>query len=290
METVPSAPRRIGYGRLALAGIAFQKMHGLGNDFVVMDSRGGRSLTTPGLAKALADRRLGVGFDQLAEILDSEAADAQLLFLNADGSASAACGNATRCVARKLMNESGRSHLKLETERGVLACFDAGYGQTSVNMGQPMFDWQDIPLAEGINTLSLPLEGNPTAGGLGNPHCVFFVGDCENVDLEAEGPKYETNPLYPEGANVEFATILSRTMIRMRIWERGAGITLASGSGSCATAVAAARRGLAERKVSIRVDGGMLEIDWQEDGVWMTGPTSHVFDAELSPDFLEAYS
>ncbi|MDE0112486.1 MAG: diaminopimelate epimerase [Albidovulum sp.] len=273
-----------------MASIAFQKMHGLGNDFVVLDSRGGNRKATPRLARALADRRQGVGFDQLAEITDSEAADARLEFLNADGSASAACGNATRCVARKLMEEFGRSSLVIETERGVLACNDAGNGLTSVNMGQPLFDWLDIPLAEDIHSLSLPLPGMPSAVGFGNPHCVFFVDDCENVDIESEGPKFENHRLFPKGANVEFATVASSTLIRMRIWERGAGVTLASGSGSCATAVAAARRGLAERKVSIRVDGGMLEVDWRDDGVWMTGPTLHVFDAELSPEFLEAQS
>ena len=290
VETAAGVRWRKGCRRPAMTGIAFQKMHGLGNDFVVLDSRGRDRLATPSLAKALADRRRGVGFDQLAEIADSDVADARLEFLNADGSASAACGNATRCIARKLMDESGRSNLDLETERGILACLDAGGGQISVNMGRPMFDWRDIPLAEDIDSLSLPLKGSPCAVGLGNPHCVFFVDDCENVDLDAEGPKFETHRLFPEGANVEFATVVSRTMIRMRIWERGAGITLASGSGSCATAIAAARRGFAERKVSIRVDGGTLDIDWREDGVWMTGPTSHVFDAELSEAFLEAYS
>ncbi|MCY4459863.1 MAG: diaminopimelate epimerase [Albidovulum sp.] len=273
-----------------MTGIAFHKMHGLGNDFVVLDSRGGDRLAGPDLARTLADRRRGIGFDQLAEITDSGVADARLEFLNADGSASAACGNATRCIARKLMRESGKSEVKLETERGVLECVDGGDGRTIVNMGRPLLDWKDIPLSKDVDTLSLPMPGNPSAVGMGNPHCVFFVDDCESVDLATQGPKYQSHPLFPDGANVEFATVLSSRLVRMRIWERGAGITLASGSGSCATAVAAARRGLAERKVSIRVDGGTLDIDWRDDGVWMTGPTAHVFDGRLSPEFVEASS
>lgn len=260
------------------------KMHGLGNDFVVLDARVRDIAMTPDLARALADRHRGVGFDQLAVISDGQ--DAHLTFYNADGSLSAACGNATRCIGRMMLDETGRSEVSLTTDRGALAVRDAGDGLTSVNMGHPQLDWQDIPLAEAMDTLELPFEGMPTATGMGNPHCTFFVPDAEAVALESFGPRYEYHPLYPERTNVQVAHIVGPDHIRMRVWERGTGITLASGSSSCATAVAAARRGLTGRKVRIDLDGGTLMIDWAEDGVWMTGPTAHVFTGTLTPDWL----
>ncbi|MFC3119669.1 diaminopimelate epimerase [Jhaorihella thermophila] len=272
------------------SGLPFMKMQGLGNDFVVVDARAGANPVTPALARAVADRHFGVGFDQLAVIAapaDPAQADAHLIFYNADGSTSAACGNATRCIARFLMNESGRDTLILTTDRGTLTAADAGDGLTSVNMGPPQLDWRDIPLAEEVDTLELPIEGAPTATGMGNPHCTFFVEDAERVTLEEFGPLYEHHPLYPERTNVQIAQIVGPDHIRMRVWERGVGVTLASGSSSCATAVAAARRGLTGRKVRIDLDGGTLWIDWREDGVWMTGPTAHVFTGTLTPEFLE---
>lgn len=265
--------------------LAFMKMHGLGNDFVVLDGRVRRVDVTPELAVAIADRRLGVGFDQLAVISDGPG-DAHLTFYNADGSTSAACGNATRCIARFLMDESGRDSLHLTTERGELRAVDAGDGLTSVNMGPPQLDWRDIPLAEEMDTLELPVEGGPTATGMGNPHCTFFVEDATAVPLEQFGPRYEHHPLYPERTNVQVASLIAPDHLRMRVWERGVGVTLASGSSSCATAVAAARRGLTGRKVRIDLDGGTLHIDWRDDGVWMTGPTMHVFDGVLTAQFL----
>lgn len=266
--------------------LAFMKMHGLGNDFVVLDGRVRRVDVTPELAVAIADRRLGVGFDQLAVISDGSG-DAHLTFYNADGSTSAACGNATRCIARFLMDESGRDSLHLTTERGELRAVDAGGGLTSVNMGPPQLDWRDIPLAEEMDTLELPVEGGPTATGMGNPHCTFFVEDATAVPLEQFGPRYEHHPLYPERTNVQVASLIAPDHLRMRVWERGVGVTLASGSSSCATAVAAARRGLTGRKVRIDLDGGTLHIDWRDDGVWMTGPTMHVFDGVLTAQFLQ---
>ncbi|TCP39794.1 diaminopimelate epimerase [Rhodovulum marinum] len=267
-------------------GLPFMKMHGLGNDFVVIDARAGDVSLSPGLVAAIADRHRGVGFDQLAVIEPAEDADARLVFYNADGSASATCGNATRCIARHLMDDTGKAELTLVTERGRLSARDAGGRLTSVNMGAPMLDWASIPLAEAMDTLHLPIPGDPVATGMGNPHCTFFVDDAEAVDLAAFGPVHEHHPLFPQRTNVQVAHLAGPDRLRMRVWERGTGITLASGSSSCATAVAAARRGLTGRSVVIELDGGQLRIDWREDGVWMTGPTAHVFDGVFTPDFL----
>lgn len=264
------------------------KMHGLGNDFVVVDGRGNDTVVTAELARALGDRHRGIGFDQLALIRDDSNADAQLTFYNADGSQSAACGNATRCVARYLMDETGRDRMSLRTERGVLDCADAGGGLTRVNMGQPLTDWADIPLSRDVDSLHLPIDGDPVGTGMGNPHCTFFVDDAEAVDLPDIGARHERHSLFPERTNVEVVQVISENEMRLRIWERGVGITLASGSCSCAAVVAAARRGLTGRRVDVHVDGGLLQIDWRDDGVWMTGPTVHVFDGTLTAAFLEA--
>lgn len=265
----------------------FMKMHGLGNDFVVVDARHQNLEITPALARGIAHRQFGVGFDQLA-LIEQGAGDAHLTFYNADGSTSAACGNATRCIARHLMEESGKTALHLTTDRGDLFAQDAGQGLTSVNMGAPQLAWDEIPLAEEMDTLELPVEGGPTATGMGNPHCTFFVEDAELIPLEEFGPRYEHHPLYPERTNVQVAHLVGPDHIRMRVWERGVGVTLASGSSSCATAVAAARRGLTGRRVQIDLDGGTLWIDWRDDGVWMTGPTMHVFTGSFTRAFLES--
>ncbi|GAA4220645.1 diaminopimelate epimerase [Sagittula marina] len=267
-------------------GLPFMKMHGLGNDFVVIDARAQPVEVTPALAKKLADRHMGVGFDQLALIEDGGNADAHLVFLNSDGSTSAACGNATRCIARFLMDETGRDALTLTTTHGALRAVDAGNGLTSVNMGPPVLDWAAIPLARDVDTLHLPIDGDPVATSMGNPHCTFFVDDAEAVDLTTFGPGIEHDPLYPERTNVQVASLVGENHLRMRVWERGAGLTLASGSSSCATAVAAARRGITGRAVRIDLDGGTLHVDWREDGVWMTGPTAHVFTGVLTPEWL----
>ena len=261
------------------------KMHGLGNDFVVLDARAQNWTVTPQLAKGIGHRQFGVGFDQLA-IISAGAGDAHLTFYNADGSQAAACGNATRCIARFLMDETGKDSLQLTTDRGALAARDMGEGITSVNMGHPLLEWQDVPLARQMDTLTLPIEGSPTATGMGNPHCTFFVSDARAVDLAAFGASIEHHPLFPERTNVQVAQIIGPDHIRMRVWERGVGITLASGSSSCATAVAAARRGLTGRDLRIDLDGGTLHVHWRDDGVWMTGPTTHVFSGTLTPEFL----
>jgi diaminopimelate epimerase len=269
--------------------LPFLKMHGLGNDFVVIDDRG----LAPGrvdarLVAALADRHRGVGFDQLAVISDGGNADLRLTFWNADGSMSAACGNATRCIAAWEMGRTGRDRLAIATVNGVLAAVDAGGGLTSVNMGPPATQWQDIPLARAMDTLELPIEGGPTATSMGNPHCSFFVADVAAVDLATFGPAHEHHPLFPQRTNVQVVQVIGPDHLRMRVWERGAGLTLASGSSSCAVTVAAARRGLTGRSVTLDCDGGRLWIDWREDGVWMTGPTMVVFEGALTPQFLGA--
>ncbi len=270
------------------SGLPFMKMHGLGNDFVVIDARRDLPPLTPDLVVAIADRHRGVGFDQLAVISDADDADLHLTFWNADGSTSAACGNATRCIAAWEMTRVGKHALAITTDRGRLAARDAGHGMVSVNMGQPQLDWQEIPLAREMDTLKLPIDGIPTATGMGNPHCSFFVEDAEAVDLTRFGPAHEHHPLFPQRTNVQVAQITGPDRIRMRVWERGAGLTLASGSSSCAVAVAAARRGLTGRSVTIDLDGGTLMVEWCDDGVWMTGPTAHVFDGVWrAPDLTE---
>ena len=267
--------------------ISFMKMHGLGNDFVIVDSRGPGPLISEEMARRLGNRHLGVGFDQLAVISDSPQADVALTFFNADGSTAGACGNATRCVAQYEMQRLGRTTLSLITERGILQARQQG-ALVSVNMGHPMLNWDEVPLAREMDTLHLPIEGQPTATGMGNPHCTFFVENADAIDLAQLGPRFEHDPLFPERTNVQFAHVLGENCLRMRVWERGVGVTLASGSSSCATAVAAARLGLTGPKVEIQLDGGSIHIDWREDGVWMTGATMHVFDGQLTVQFLES--
>lgn len=271
-------------------GLPFVKMHGLGNDFVIIDSRLTGVRMTPALARALGDRNRGVGFDQLAEIRAAEGADFTLDFWNADGSRAGACGNATRCVSDLVMRQTGQDGVRLLTARGGLSALRTASGLVSVNMGPPQLDWQDIPLARALDPLHLPLPGDPAAVGMGNPHCVFFVPDAEAVALAVEGPRFELDPLFPQKTNVEFVSVIGPDHLRMRVWERGAGVTLACGSGACAVAVAAHLRGLTGRAVRLDVDGGTLHIDWREDGVWMTGPVAHVFDGVLTPEFLAAHA
>lgn len=267
-----------------LNGLAFLKMHGAGNDFVVIDGRHWTGEMTPALARAIGDRNRGVGYDQLAVIADHPETDIGLTFWNADGSTAGACGNATRCVADLVMREGDTSTLTITTAFGLLQA-ERRDGAVWVNMGHPVTDWQSVPLAAAEETLHLPIEGDPVAVGMGNPHCVFFSDTLQ--DPAERGPEIERHPLFPEGTNVEFAQVRARDDIRMRVWERGTGITLACGSGACATLVAAHRRGLTDRQARIEVDGGVLQLNWAEDGVWMTGPTALVFEGHFSAAFLE---
>ncbi|MDO5657899.1 MAG: diaminopimelate epimerase [Paracoccus sp. (in: a-proteobacteria)] len=258
--------------------LAFMKMHGLGNDFVIIDSRGREAVVTASLARAMGDRHRGVGFDQLAEIRDSECAGFALDFWNSDGSRAGACGNASRCAADYVMGAG--AEISFETARGVLHAIRRDDGMVSVNMGPPVLDWQGVPLAHEGDPLHLPIAGDPVAVGMGNPHCVFIVPDAGAVDVAREGAAVEHHPLFPEATNVEYISLTAPDTLRMRVWERGTGITLACGSGACAAAVAAHLRGLTGRRVAVDLDGGRLEIDWREDGVWMSGPTAHVFNGE----------
>jgi diaminopimelate epimerase len=271
----------------------FIKMHGLGNDFVVLDGRAhGLSLTAEQV-RLIADRHRGVGCDQLIVLTAPEdrLADVTMVIRNADGGEVSACGNATRCVASLLMTESGKNHAVIQTRAGLLDAERRADGLVSVDMGPARLDWRDIPLSEAIDTLHLPLAlgelSDPVGVGMGNPHAVFFVPDVMKVDVATLGPVLEHHPLFPERANIEFAQILSPERIRMRVWERGAGITLACGTGACATVVAAARRGLAGRRAEVILDGGTLDIEWQKDGhVMMTGPVSIAFSGRLDPSLL----
>jgi diaminopimelate epimerase len=267
--------------------IPFMKMHGLGNDFVVIDSRNGIQKISPKLVRALGDRHRGIGFDQLAVISDSPDADVALTFFNKDGSSSETCGNATRCVACYEMERLGIDRLTLITERGILFALYKN-NTVSVNMGHPLLAWNQVPLAREMDTLHLPMNGSPTATGMGNPHCTFFVKNVDQVELEAVAPDIENDPLFPQRTNVQFVHKVSKDHLRMRVWERGVGVTLASGSSSCAAAVASARLGLTGHKVQIDLDGGTIYVDWREDGVWMSGDTSHVFNGTLTTQFLKS--
>jgi diaminopimelate epimerase len=273
---------------------AFLKMHGLGNDFVVFDARDSAFALSAPQAKAVADRHFGIGCDTVVVIRPGgAAADASILFYNADGTESESCFNASRCVARLLLDERGLARVKLSTKGGMLVCSDAGRGQVTVDMGEPRVDWDQVPVASPVDTTSFPLDIGGTsipvsAVSMGNPHCVLFVPDAEKAPLTTLGPRIETLPFFPNRTNVEFAQVLDQGRIRMRVWERGVGVTLACGTGACATAVAAFRRGLADRKVEVELDGGKLNLEWREadDHVLMTGPGVTVFTGQLD---LDAY-
>jgi diaminopimelate epimerase len=272
----------------------FRKMQGLGNDFAVFDARSAPVPLTSEKAKQLADRHFGIGCDTVVLILPGSAkSDATLRFFNADGGEVNACGNATRCVARLLMDERGLARVRLESNGGTLLCSDAGKGLVTVDMGKPRLEWNEIPLSQMKDTVEFQfaLEGRTvtaSAVSMGNPHCVLFVGDAEKAPVAGIGPMIETHPLFPERVNVEFAQVLDKARIRMRVWERGAGITMACGTGAAATAVAAFRRGLTNRKVELILDGGSLMLEWREDDghVLMTGPGVTSFKGEVDLDRL----
>jgi diaminopimelate epimerase len=273
---------------------SFLKMHGLGNDFVVFDARDSAIALNSAQAKALADRHFGIGCDTVVVIRPGGAeADATVLFYNADGTESESCFNASRCVARLLLDERGLARVKLSTRGGMLVCSSAGKGLVTVDMGEPRLDWQQVPVASAVDTVNFPLDigGNSipvSAVSMGNPHCVLFVPDAEKAPVTTLGPKIETLPFFPRRTNVEFAQVVDSGTIRMRVWERGVGVTLACGTGACATAVAAIRRGLAGHKVKLVLDGGTLAIEWREDDghVLMTGPTAIPFSGRVDLDRL----
>jgi len=274
---------------------AFLKMHGLGNDFVVFDGRKGAILLEPKLARAVADRRFGIGCDQVIVIeLSKNGAEAAMRILNSDGGEVEACGNAARCVARLLMEEKDVGSIRIETLGGPLLCTDAGQGAVTIDIGAPRLGWTEIPLAKDLDTNGFALEAGgqsflASAVSVGNPHCVLFVADAERAAVAQFGPLIETHALFPARTNVEFVQVMSPSRLRMRVWERGVGITRACGTGACATAVAAARRGLAARKVDVVLDGGTLAIDWREsDGhILMTGPSALTFAGDVDLAALE---
>ena len=262
----------------------FIKMHGLGNDFAIFDGRQGQIHASADKIRELADRRTGIGFDQMV-IIDppkSPQTDVFLRIFNADGSEVGACGNATRCIGKLLIAELKKPEVVLETIAGRLTAKMAG-NKVTVDMDKVHLEWREIPLSRKEKTTFLPIfeEGfsEPVAVNVGNPHAVFFVEDVSRVDLETFGPKIEHHILFPERTNVEVAQVLSPTKIRMRVWERGAGITQACGTGACAVAVAGVRRGLTGRKATIILDGGTLDIEWRESDnhVLMTGDAVEVY-------------
>ena len=273
---------------------AFLKMHGLGNDFVAFDARDSAFVLTADQARKIADRHFGIGCDTVVVMRPGgAAADVSLLFYNADGAESESCGNATRCIARLLMDERGLARVRISTKGGMIACSDAGKGLVTLNMGEPRLDWGALPMSAPVDTTNFPLDVGGTslpasAVSMGNPHCVLFVPDAAKAPVASLGPKIETLPLFPNRVNVEFAQVLDRGRIRMRVWERGAGITLACGTGACATAVAAVRRGLTDRKVELVLDGGSLFIEWREEDnhVLMTGPAAFPYRGRVDLDKL----
>jgi len=263
----------------------FIKMHGLGNDFVIFDGREARVDVSPEKIRELGDRQRGIGFDQMV-IIDppkSLNTDVFLRIFNADGSEVGACGNASRCIGLLLINELKKSAVILETKADKLRATKAEGIKITVDMGSVNLKWQQIPLSHEEQTESIPVNEGvlKTAVGVnvGNPHAVFFVDDVTQVPLETVGPKVEHHSLFPERTNVEVAQVLAPDKIRMRVWERGAGITQACGTGACAVAIAGVRRGLTNRKATVVLDGGTLDIEWRESDnhVLMTGDAVEVF-------------
>ena len=261
---------------------AFVKMHGCGNDFVVLDERARPLGLTPFQAAFLADRRIGIGCDQVIMIENSPTADAFMRIWNPDGSEAGACGNATRCVADILMRDTQGSAVTIRTISGYLPATRGADGLITVDMGPPRLDWADIPLATPMDTLRLGLPGDPAAASMGNPHATIFVPDLDAVPIGRIGPDLEHNVIFPQRANIGFAQVLDPETIRLKVWERGAGLTLACGSGACAALVNAHRRGLTHRRARVIVDGGTLDIEWRDDGhVLMTGPALTAFCGEI---------
>ncbi len=281
-----------------MAGTPFLKMHGLGNDFVVLDAREGvLDLTVP-RRRAIADRRLGVGCDQLIVLEPPTERDADVFMriYNPDGSEAQACGNATRCVASVLMDERKADDVTIQTIAGLLESQKVGKGANglpviSVDMGLVRMDWREIPVATACDTRNMPVGlgplQDPVGTNVGNPHATFFVDDLAAIPITELGPKLEHDPFFPERVNVGVAQIIGENRLQLRVWERGAGLTLACGSGACAAGVAAARRGLTGRKVDVIVEHGTLTIEWlRDDHVSMTGGIAHAYRGELDRSLL----
>lgn len=269
----------------------FLKMHGTGNDFVLLDARARDVALDTATVKRLSDRHFGIGCDQLLVLKKSQAAEAFMQIFNADGSEISTCGNATRCVADFLMNESGKDAVSIETKAGVRTGKRALNGDVEVNMGAPRLAWQQIPLSESRNTLHLGLElgqlMDPAAVNMGNPHAIFFVRDLASVKMAEWGERLEVNPLFPERANISAVQVLGENHIRMQVWERGTGITLACGSAACAAVVAGVLREKTARRCTVELPGGTLEVEWLKGAdnsgeVLMRGPVAYVFSGEIA--------
>ncbi|MBL8549711.1 MAG: diaminopimelate epimerase [Hyphomonadaceae bacterium] len=260
----------------------YLKMNGCGNDFVILDSRaGGALMLAPDEVRAIASRKEGIGCDQVIALEPSLRGDVFMRIWNSDGEEVGACGNGARAVGWILMEEGGEKK-RIETVAGMLAAERRGSTEVMVDMGSPLLKWEEIPLARAMDTVRLDyaveaagvkLEG-PGAANMGNPHAVFFVENVADLPVTWLGPRVERDPLFPEGVNAGFAEVRGRNLIRLRVWERGAGLTKACGTGACAAVVAAHRAGLVDRKADVVVDGGVLAIDWndKDDRVRMTGP------------------
>ena len=264
--------------------IPFVKMHGLGNDFVVIDGRGAQlPAMAAGPVAALGNRTTGIGFDQLIVLEDSSEADFAMRIYNSDGGEVESCGNASRAIA--LLHGKPA---KVMTDGGLIA-LEPSEGGATVDMGVPRFGWEEIPLAYAMDTANMPVgwDGleNPITVNVGNPHVVFFVADCDAIELETLGPQIENDALFPERINVNVATVETRSRIRLHVWERGAGLTRACGTGACATAIAAMKRGLVDRAVTVSLPGGELSIEWSAQGhMLMSGPATESFRGEFEWD------
>lgn len=262
--------------------IKFIKMHGLGNDFVLIDNREQNYVISEDNVKFLGDRHRGIGFDQLLLLEKSDKCDVFMRVYNSDASQAGGCGNGARCVAKYFYDKEGETELSMETTTTVWKTSFLGNGVYQVNMGMAKTDWKDIPLAKEADTLNLDLglSACATCVNVGNPHAVFFVEDINKIDLAKDGRYVETHPIFPQKTNVEFAQIIDDKTIRMRVWERGEGITQACGTGASATLVAAVRQGLIKEEADIILDGGVLNVKWKDE-VLMSGPATKVFEAEI---------
>ncbi|WPB86115.1 diaminopimelate epimerase [Sediminicoccus rosea] len=267
--------------------VPFLKMHGLGNDFVVLDARAEPRALAAETIRWVGDRHRGVGFDQLITLEPAQDADVFFRFHNSDGSEAGACGNGTRCAASLILNETGRSSIAIRTIAGLLGAERLPDGTVRVDMGPPRLGWADVPLAREMDTLHVPMAADGVSDAaccsMGNPHANFFVEELSALDVFRIGPELEHHPLLPERANIGFVQVLARDHIRLVVWERGAGYTLACGSGACAALVNARRRGLVEARCTVTLPGGDLVIEQRADGhVLMSGPVATSFKGELT--------
>ncbi len=276
----------------------FRKMNGLGNDFVVLDARQQKIPLSPAAVQRIADRRSGIGCDTVVVLEPSTRAELMMRFYNSDGSESSACGNASRCIAWLINDENGNTQPLLETKAGVLKTTVHKDGSVTVDMGKPKFRWDEIPLSEPfhdtkqielqLGPIDKPILHSPSVVNVGNPHCIFWVEDVNAHQLDRFGSILEHHPRFPERANISLAQITSPATLKLRVWERGIGLTQACGTGACAATVCAARKGLTDRAVTVTLPGGDLHVDWRaDDHMWMTGPAQLDFIGNLEPAMLQ---